>query len=114
MCSDDKFDTVEYIVQMDFLHLVSIRGSYVFTEEVCQEMTHKQQWGKGFGILKKTLNLAIAAGIIDECMQEIEDEILEQVINGGNCNDFAHTSGKKDENPKIQIKQILQIRGKKE
>jgi hypothetical protein len=41
VCSDDKFDTVEYVMQMDFLHLVSICGSYVFTEEVRQEMTHK-------------------------------------------------------------------------
>ncbi|CAB4479910.1 unnamed protein product [Rhizophagus irregularis] len=98
VCSNDKFDTVEYIMQMDFLHLESIRGSYVFTEEVRQEMTHKQQWGKGFGIMKKTLNLAIAAGRIDELYEiharfakEIEDEISEQVINGGNYNDFANT-----------------------
>ncbi|CAB5359026.1 unnamed protein product [Rhizophagus irregularis] len=98
VCSNDKFDTIEYIIQMDFLHLESIRGSYVFTEEVRQEMTHKQQWGKGFGIMKKTLNLAIAAGRIDEFYEiharfakEIEDEISEQVINGGNCNDFANT-----------------------
>jgi hypothetical protein len=96
--SDDKFDTVEYVIQMDFLHLESIRGNYVFTEEVCQEMTHKQQWRKGFGILKKTLNLAIAAGRIDELYEmharfakEIEDEISDQVINRSNCNDFAHT-----------------------
>ncbi|CAG8694847.1 18150_t:CDS:1, partial [Rhizophagus irregularis] len=41
VCSNDKFDTIEYIIQMDFLHLESIRGSYVFTEEVRQEMTHK-------------------------------------------------------------------------
>lgn len=49
-------------------------------------------------IMKKTLNLAIAAGRIDELYEiharfakEIEDEISEQVINGGNCNDFANT-----------------------
>ncbi|CAB5373667.1 unnamed protein product [Rhizophagus irregularis] len=97
VCSNDKYDTIEYIMQMDFLHLESICGSYVFTE-VHQEMTHKQQWGKGFGIMKKTLNLAIAAGRIDELYEiharfakEIEDQISEQVINGGNCNDFANT-----------------------
>ncbi|CAB5382763.1 unnamed protein product [Rhizophagus irregularis] len=85
-------------MQMDFLHLESIRGSYVFTEEVRQEMTYKQQWGKGFGIMKKTLNLAIAAGRIDELYEihvrfakEIKDQISKQVINGGNCNDFANT-----------------------
>uniref|UniRef100_U9U5G7 Uncharacterized protein n=1 Tax=Rhizophagus irregularis (strain DAOM 181602 / DAOM 197198 / MUCL 43194) TaxID=747089 RepID=U9U5G7_RHIID len=79
VCSNDKFDTIEYIMQMDFSHLESIRGSYVFTEE-------------------KTLNLAIAAGRIDELYEiharfakEIEDEISEQVINGGDCNDFANT-----------------------
>ncbi|RGB31656.1 hypothetical protein C1646_763805 [Rhizophagus diaphanus] len=98
VCSNNKFDTVEYIMQMDFLHLESIRGSYVFTEEVRQEMIHKQQWGKGFGIMKKILNLAIAAGRIDEFYEiyakfakEIEDEISEQVISGGNYNDFANT-----------------------
>ncbi|POG62019.1 hypothetical protein GLOIN_2v1485774 [Rhizophagus irregularis DAOM 181602=DAOM 197198] len=49
-------------------------------------------------IMKKTLNLAIAAGRIDELYEiharfakEIEDEISEQVINGGDCNDFANT-----------------------
>jgi hypothetical protein len=62
--SNDEFGTVEYNVQVDFSYLENIRGCYVFTEEIREEMTQKQQWGKGFGIMKKTLNLAIATGKI--------------------------------------------------
>ncbi|RGB25186.1 hypothetical protein C1646_772074 [Rhizophagus diaphanus] len=54
VCSNDKFNTVKYIMQMDFLHLESIHDSYVFTEEM--------------NFMKY--------------MQEIEDEISEQVISG--------------------------------
>ena len=36
--SDDKFDTVEHIVEIDLSFLESIRGYYVFTKEIYQEI----------------------------------------------------------------------------
>lgn len=95
--SDDGFGTVEYAVQLDFSHLESIRGRHVFTKEICQEMTKKQQYGRGFGIMKKTLNLAIVTGRIDELCEiheklakEMESEVA-QIVQGDNITEFAHT-----------------------
>ena len=90
-------DTVEYIMEMDFSHLESIRGCYVFTKEVREEMTQKQQWGKGFGIMKKILNLAIATGRAEELYEihenlgkEMEGE-LAQIVQGNDVTEFART-----------------------
>ena len=95
--SDSEFCTVEYVGELDFSHLESIRGCHVFTKEVCQEMTRKQQWGRGFGIMKKTLDLAITTGRMEELCEiheklakEMENEVA-QAVEGGNITEFAHT-----------------------
>ena len=53
--SGDEFGTIEHVVEVNLSHLESIRGRHVFTKEVYHEMTRKQQWGKGFGLMKKHL-----------------------------------------------------------
>src|SRR2546423_11970408 len=50
--SNEEFGTVEHATEVDFSHLENIRRNYVFTKEVCEEMSQKQQWGRGFGIMK--------------------------------------------------------------
>ncbi len=96
--SDDKFDTVEHIIEIDLSFLESIRRCHVFTKEICQEITRKQQWGKGFGIMKKTLNLAITMGRLDELyefhekfVKEMEAEITAQTLQGNDISEFACT-----------------------
>jgi len=58
--------TFEHAVEVDFSYLESVRGQHIFTKEICHEMTRRQQWGKGFGIMKKTLDLAITTGRSEE------------------------------------------------
>ncbi|CAG8785653.1 17537_t:CDS:2, partial [Racocetra fulgida] len=60
-----------------------IHSNYVFTKKVRKEMSIKQQWGKRFGIIKKTLDLAITTGCYEELcemhlklMKEIEMQLL--------------------------------------
>jgi hypothetical protein len=96
--SDQEFGTVEHATKVDFSHLENIRGHYVFTKEVREEMSQKQQWGRGFGIMKKTLNLAIATGRMKELYEvhlrlakEMEAEIAGQVKNGESIVEFAST-----------------------
>ncbi|CAG8520501.1 946_t:CDS:2 [Cetraspora pellucida] len=60
--SSDQFGLFEHNLQVNFTQLNSIRSCHVFTNKVRKEMLHKQQWGEGFGILKKTLELVIATG----------------------------------------------------
>ena len=45
--SGDKFGIVEHVTQIDYSYLENIRGQHVFTENVRQEMTQKQQRDKG-------------------------------------------------------------------
>src|SRR5205085_3411469 len=96
--SNQEFGTVEHATEVDFSHLENIRGNYVFTKEVREEMSQKQQWRRGFGIMKKTLNLAIATGRMEELYEvhsrlakEMEAEIAGQVKNGDNITEFAST-----------------------
>ncbi|CAG8451332.1 1561_t:CDS:2 [Racocetra fulgida] len=56
----------EHNLQVNFTHLNNIRGDYVFTSKVHKEISHKKLWGEGFGVMKKTLDLAIAMGKYDE------------------------------------------------
>jgi hypothetical protein len=95
--SNEEFSTVEYIMEVDFSHLENIRGCYIFTKEVREEMTQKQQWGKGFGIMKKILNLAIATGRVEE-LYEIHEKLgkemegkLAQIVQKNDVTEFAHT-----------------------
>lgn len=59
-------------------------------------MTQKQQWGKGFGIMKKVLNLAITTGRVEELYEihekfskELESEMA-QTVQGNDVTEFAH------------------------
>ncbi|CAG8724192.1 1521_t:CDS:2, partial [Rhizophagus irregularis] len=95
--SDNEFGTVEYMVEVDLSHLENIRGHHIFTKEICQEMTRKQQWGKTFGIMKKTLDLAIETGRIEELYElhenlakELESEMV-QIVQGDHNTEFAQT-----------------------
>ncbi|CAB5342892.1 unnamed protein product [Rhizophagus irregularis] len=95
--SDNEFGMVEYMVEVDLSHLENIRGHHVFTKEICQEMTRKQQWGKTFGIMKKTLDLAIETGRIEELYElhenlakELESEMV-QIVQGDHNTEFAQT-----------------------
>jgi len=95
--SENEFDTIEYMVDVDLFHLENIRGYHVFTREVYQEMTLKQQWGRTFGIMKKTLNLAIETGRIEQLyeihenlVKEMESEVV-QIVQGNHIADFAQT-----------------------
>jgi hypothetical protein len=114
--SGQEFGTVEHDIEVNFSHLETIRGNYVFTKEVREEMTQKQQYGKGFGIMKKTLNLAIATGRTEELYElhmklakEMESEIVGQVKNGDNITEFASTISnpigikKKGRKPKYNV-----------
>ena len=54
-------------------------------------MTRKQQWGRGFGIMKKTLDLAITTGRINELCEmhekltkEMESKVAHQAVQGNN------------------------------
>ena len=95
--SNDEFGTFEYVMETDFSYLENIRGCYVFTKEVREEMTQKQQWGKGFGIMKKVLNLAIATGRVEE-LYEIHEKLskdleseMAQTVQENDVIEFAHT-----------------------
>src|SRR5438876_1435985 len=97
VASDNEFGAVEHIVEVNLSHLEGIRGHHVFTKEVYQEMTRKQQWGKGFGMMKKTLNLAIETGRVEELYEiherlakELESEMT-QIVQGNNLTKFACT-----------------------
>jgi hypothetical protein len=65
--SNKEVGMFEYDMEVtNFTFLENLRGQHIFTKEICQEMTRRQQWGKGFGIMKKTLDLAITTGRSEE------------------------------------------------
>src|SRR4051794_17336025 len=79
----EEFGTVEHVIEINFLYLETIRDNHVFTKAVREEMSQKQQYGRGFRIMKKTLNLAIVTGRIEELYElhlklakEMETEII--------------------------------------
>ncbi|RHZ51694.1 hypothetical protein Glove_475g15 [Diversispora epigaea] len=83
-----EFGTVE-VSDVNFSYLETIWDNYVFTKEVCEELSQKQQYRRGFGIMKKTLNLAIATGRVEELyevhlklIKDMEAEIVGQAKNG--------------------------------
>jgi len=100
--SNEELGTFEHAVEVNFTHLDNLRGQHIFTKEVCQEMTRRQQWGKGFGIMKKTLDLAITTGRSDELYKlhlklakEMETEIAarngEAIEQENDIVEFART-----------------------
>ena len=123
--SNDGFGAIEHVIHIDLSHLESIHGRHVFTKEVCQEMTRKQQWGRGFGIMKKALNLAIETGRIEEIykmhedlVKQMENEVT-QAVQGSNITEFAHTINNpisiktKGRKPKNSSKTNADCKGKK-
>ncbi|CAG8617502.1 31588_t:CDS:2, partial [Racocetra persica] len=54
--------TFEHEIQIDFTLIDSIRGQYVFTPKVQHHVKNHSLYGKGFGLIKKALNLAIETG----------------------------------------------------
>ncbi|CAG8595724.1 5353_t:CDS:2, partial [Scutellospora calospora] len=58
----------------------SIRGQHVFTQEIHHEFILKQQWGKGFRIMKKALNLAISTGRAEE-LYEMHSRLVSEMEN---------------------------------
>ncbi|CAG8825580.1 8949_t:CDS:2, partial [Cetraspora pellucida] len=63
---NSQSDVYEYNSHVDFSHLEHIRGKHVFSKSVRNEMMCRLQWEKGFGIMKKTLNLAIITNRTNE------------------------------------------------
>ncbi|CAG8554896.1 9038_t:CDS:2 [Gigaspora rosea] len=55
----------------------SIRRKHVFTEEISQEFTLKQQWSKGFEIIKKVLDLGKISKSRNFLEGEMENEIAQ-------------------------------------
>ncbi|CAG8650518.1 11142_t:CDS:2, partial [Gigaspora rosea] len=99
--SNEEYDTSEHPMQVDFSHLESIRGSHIFTKPVNNKMIRRQQWGKGFGMLKKALNLAIIANrseepyeIHEKFIKEIEEELENEknlIVRNNGPQEFAQT-----------------------
>ncbi|RIB06538.1 hypothetical protein C2G38_2046716 [Gigaspora rosea] len=94
-CKD--LDAVEYdTTNVNFSHLDDLRGNHIFITEIHEEMIRKQHWGEGFGLMKKTLNLAIATGRVEELyaihkdfIGEMENVVKSQVSCDDNIAEFA-------------------------
>ncbi|CAG8737238.1 16449_t:CDS:2, partial [Racocetra fulgida] len=76
--SNENVDVFENAMQVDFSHLESICGNHIFTKPINHKMMCRQQWGKGFGMLKKALNLAIMTNRSDE-LYEIHEELIKEM-----------------------------------
>ncbi|CAG8635878.1 9411_t:CDS:1 [Cetraspora pellucida] len=74
--SGRKFGAFENDVQVDFSLIDLIRGQCVFTSKIQHHIRSLTLYGKGFGLMKKTLNLAIQTG----CTEELY-ELHQQFIN---------------------------------
>ncbi|CAG8792486.1 20490_t:CDS:2, partial [Gigaspora rosea] len=93
-------DASKNITHMDFSTLENIHGKHVFSKSVHHEMIHRHQWGKGFGMMKKTLNLAIMTNktkelykIHENFAKEMELELMkgnDQIVHN-NFEELAHT-----------------------
>lgn len=116
--SNQEFSSVEYVADINFSYLKTIQENYIFTKEVCEELFQKQLYRKRFDIMKKTLNLVIATGRVEELYQihvklakKMEAEIDGQVENNDNITEFTSTISnpisirKKDWKPKCNINQ---------
>ncbi|CAG8581866.1 18902_t:CDS:2, partial [Racocetra fulgida] len=84
---NEQFESFKHNLHVNFAHLDDIRGSYVFTNKVRNEMSLKKQWGEGFGIMKKTLDLAISIRRYDELYEmhiNLSKEMeIELITNNG-------------------------------
>ncbi|KAF0400962.1 protein far1-related sequence 11-like [Gigaspora margarita] len=82
---NNQLDVSECNSEVDFSHLENIRGKYVFSKSVRHEMIHRSQWGEGFGMMKKMLNLAIMTNQTEE-LYKIHENLTKEIIKGFNDN----------------------------
>ncbi|CAG8449947.1 13349_t:CDS:2, partial [Racocetra fulgida] len=83
--SGGKFGVFEHDVQVDFSLIDLIHGQCVFTPRIQHHMKSRALYGKGFGLMKRTLNLAIQTGRTEELYElhqqyisEMERQLAEQ------------------------------------
>jgi len=87
--SEKEFGSFEHTIttSSQFEHINQIRSCHVFTKTVQEEMTKKQLWGRGFGMMKHTLNLAITTGRADELYdyhKRLADEMEQEIATDDN------------------------------
>ena len=107
--SEDGFGTFEHIISPEFTHIDQIRGCHVFTATVQEEMSKRQLWGRGFGMMKRALNLAISTGHADELYdfhKTFADKIEQEIATkDGTENDDLLSVAARISNPlKVQTK----------
>ncbi|KAF0536681.1 protein far1-related sequence 11-like [Gigaspora margarita] len=95
------FGTFKHEVRVDFCYIDSICGQYVFTPKVQHQLKSQALYGKGFGLMKKTLNLAIETRCTEELyrlhqrfIEEMEKQLAEKeghIIQSNDKNDFYGT-----------------------
>ncbi|CAG8802166.1 9269_t:CDS:2, partial [Cetraspora pellucida] len=83
--SGGKFGAFENNVQVDFSLIDLIHGQCIFTPKIQHHIRSHALYGKGFGLMKRTLNLAIQTGCTEELYElhqqfinEIEKQLAEQ------------------------------------
>lgn len=109
--SEEGFGTFEHIVSPEFTHINEIRGCHVFTATVQEEISKRQLWGRGFGMMKRALNLAISTGRADELYKfhkQFADEIEQEIVNKNgaenNDDDSLSVAATISNPPKVQTK----------
>ncbi|CAG8703088.1 23779_t:CDS:2, partial [Cetraspora pellucida] len=95
-----QLNVSEHIAQVDFSPLENIREKHVFSKPVQHEMICRHQWEREFGMIKKTLNLAIITNrtgelykIHENFTKEIEFELVKENdhTKHNNLEKFAYT-----------------------
>ncbi|CAG8801145.1 19681_t:CDS:2, partial [Gigaspora rosea] len=76
--SNEESNELESMVEVDFTYLENICGNHIFTKPISHEMRRRQQWGKGFSMLKKVLDLAIITNRSDE-LYEIHTNLIKEI-----------------------------------
>ncbi|RIB04687.1 hypothetical protein C2G38_2048232 [Gigaspora rosea] len=97
-----EFGTFEHEIQTDFSFIDSIHGKCVFTSKIQHHVKSRALYGKGFGLMKRTLNLAIEAGCTEELyelyqqfIKRIEKQLAEQegrIMHSENEDDYETIS----------------------
>ncbi|RIB21559.1 hypothetical protein C2G38_2176301 [Gigaspora rosea] len=100
--SNEEFNKPGNAIHIDFSHLEDICGSHIFTKHISHEMVCRERWGKGFGMLKKILNLAIVTNraeelykihekLVKEMKNEIKSQNSQAITENNELQEFAHT-----------------------
>ncbi|CAG8608969.1 1931_t:CDS:2, partial [Cetraspora pellucida] len=80
LMSNKEFNELGHAIHIDFSHLEDTCRNHIFTKHISREMTRREQWEKGFGILKKALNLAIMTNRTEE-LYEIYAKLIKEMEN---------------------------------